>query len=151
MWVAELLRSFRYAFRSIGRAIKTERNMRIHLTAVCYVTALGFLAKLDAPRWAAILLCFGAVIAAELLNTALENLCDAVHPDKHPKIGFAKDGAAGAVLVLATAAVGVAVATFGPWILSGGLVLALRGNEVLLPAFLLSIIPAILWIRGKKS
>ena len=146
-----LLSSFRNAFRGIWRTLKAERNMRLHLTAVCYVTALGFLAELDAPRWAAILLCFGAVIAAELFNTALENLCDAVHPDKHPKIGAAKDAAAGAVLVLAIASVGVAIAAFGPWLLVGGLMRAMSGNEALFPIFIISIIPAILWIRGKKS
>ena len=151
MWLADLLNSFRNAFRGIWRTLKAERNMRLHLTAVCYVTALGLLAELDAPCWAAILLCFGAVIAAELLNTALENFCDAVHPEKHPKIGAVKDAAAGAVLVLAIASVGVAIATFGPWVLGGGLIRAIRGNEVLLPIFLISIIPAILWIRGKKS
>lgn len=114
-----MLHSFRYAFRGIAQTIKAERNMRIHLTAVAYVTALGVLAGLDAPRWAAVLLCFGAVIGAELFNTALENLCDAVHPETHPKIGAAKDAAAGAVLVLTICSVGVAVAVFGPWLLAG--------------------------------
>lgn len=143
--------AFRWAWAGIVRTVKCERNMRIHLAAVVYVTALGFLAKLDGPRWAAILLCFGAVLAAELFNTALENLCDAVHPEQHPKIGFAKDAAAGAVLVMSLAAVGVAVAVFGPWIWSGRFLSALKGNEVLLPGFLLSVIPAILWIRGSKK
>lgn len=113
--------SFRWAARGFWRTVKTQRNMRIHLTAAVYVTALGVLAGLDGPRWAAVLLCFGAVMAAELFNTALENLCDAVHPDRHPKIGAAKDAAAGAVLVLAVASVGVAAVTFGPWLLAGGL------------------------------
>lgn len=146
MWVKKLLRSFRYAFQGVARTMRAERNMRIHLTAVAYVTALGFLAELDAPRWAAILLCFGAVLAVELINTALESLCDAVCPEQNPKIGAAKDAAAGAVLVLSIVAVGVAIATFGPWLVGGGLVRVLRGNEILLPIFLISIIPAILFI-----
>ena len=40
----------------------------------------------------------------ELLNTALENLCDAVHPEQHPKIGAAKDCASAAVFIINMAA-----------------------------------------------
>ncbi len=145
--MSKLFQSFRWAFRGMGRTVRQERNMRIHLTAVVYVTALGALAELDGPRWAAVLLCFGAVIAGELMNTALEDLCDAVCPEKNSKIGAAKDAAAGAVLVLAIASVGVAIAIFAPWLLSGGL---LRYPWAIVLA-IVSAPLAILWIRGKKS
>lgn len=114
-------RSFQNALRGIGRTVRCERNMRIHLAAATYVVFFGFLAELDTSRWGAVLLCCGVVMAAELINTALENLCDAVHPEQNPKIGAAKDAAAGAVLALAAASVAVAVAVFGPWLLAGGL------------------------------
>ena len=53
-----------------------------------------------------IALCIGLVIAAELLNSALEALIDHLHPEIHPAIGRAKDVLAGMVLVLSiTAAV----------------------------------------------
>ncbi len=146
MWLRDLLRSFRYALRGIFRAARTERNLRIHLTAVVYVTALGFLAKLDRPGWTAVSLCFGLVLAAELFNTALEHLCDVVSPQRDPKIGAAKDAAAGAVLVLAAASVCVAAVVFGPWLLSGGL---LEHPRAILAA-VVSLPLAILWIRGKK-
>ena len=39
------------------------------------------------------------VLALEALNGALEYLMDRVHPDYSEEIGFAKDAAAGAVLI----------------------------------------------------
>ncbi|SBV95800.1 Undecaprenol kinase (modular protein) [uncultured Eubacteriales bacterium] len=147
MWLRDLLRSFRYAFQGIFCTARTERNMRIHLTAVAYVTALGFLAELDGPGWTAVLLCFGAVIAAELINTALENVCDVVSPERNPKIGAAKDAAAGAVLALAIASVCVAAVVFGPWLLSGELL----HYPWMIAAVIVSLPLAILWIRGNKS
>lgn len=146
MWLRDLLRSFRCAYRGISRTARTERNLRIHLTAVVYVAALGFLAELDGPSWTAVLLCFGLVIAAELVNTALENLCDAVSPGRNAQIGAAKDAAAGAVLALAIASVCVAAVVFGPWLLSGGLL----DHPWAILAVVASLPLAILWIRGKK-
>ena len=57
----------------------------------------------------------GGVLAAELLNTALEHLADRLHPDRHPAIQMAKDCAAGAVLLasLAAAAIGLLTLAVG--------------------------------------
>lgn len=150
-WMRKLGRSFRFAWAGIVGSVKGERNLRIHLAVTCYVTWAGILAGLDGPRWAAVLLCCGTVIAAELWNTALEHLCDALSPEKNPHIAAAKDGAAGGVLVLAMTSVAVAAAVFGPWIRSGGLLRAQTEYQWLLPAALVSIPPAILWIRGSKK
>jgi diacylglycerol kinase (ATP) len=52
----------------------------------------------------------GAVIAAELFNTAIEALADRVQPQQDPAIRIVKDCAAAAVLVTCLAAVAVAIA-----------------------------------------
>ena len=73
------------------------------------VTALFWLRP--APLWwALIALVSGLVLAFELMNAALEKLIDRLHPERHPEIGAAKDMAAGAVLVLACAALIVGAA-----------------------------------------
>jgi len=59
-----------------------------------------------------LILLIAAVIAAELLNTAIEAVVDLVSPDYHPLAKAAKDTAAGAVLILAIAALLVAVVLF---------------------------------------
>ena len=52
------------------------------------------------------------MISAEAVNTALETLCNRVTTEADETIRIVKDIAAGAVLISAVAAVGVAVALF---------------------------------------
>ena len=52
----------------------------------------------------------GLVLGAELFNTAIETVVDHVTPQVHPLAKLIKDLAAGAVLVFASAAVGVGFA-----------------------------------------
>ena len=105
--LAALARSFRYAGRGIARSVRSERNLRIHLCAVLFVLLTGAFERLSAAQWAAELLCCALVIALELVNTALESVCDALCPEKNDDIGRAKDAAAGAVLAAAVFSVAV--------------------------------------------
>jgi diacylglycerol kinase len=106
------MKSFRCAFAGIWHAVKTERNFRIHIAAVFYVVLGGLLLFFSIYEWAWIALACGLVFGAELVNTALERLCDDLKPGHSPVIKTVKDLAAGAVLVCALAAAGMAVALF---------------------------------------
>jgi diacylglycerol kinase (ATP) len=61
---------------------------------------LGF----SRTEWIVVVLCIGAVLGAEAFNTAIEKMCDHLHPQQHPEIGKVKDLAAGAVLLVSIAA-----------------------------------------------
>ena len=74
--IRKLRQSFACSFRGVSSCLRTERNFRIHLTAVCYVSMAALLAELDAVRCAVLCLCFAVMLASELLNTAVERLCD---------------------------------------------------------------------------
>ncbi len=63
-----------------------------------------------ATWWAIVALTVAFVLAAEIVNTAVEGLADHLHPEQHPAIKVVKDCAAGAVLVATVAALGVAAA-----------------------------------------
>lgn len=105
MWKREL-KSFGYAFKGLRSAFRSEPHMRFHAFAAVCVLACSYWVQLPALELGLILLCIGAVFAAELVNTALEKLVDLVSPDYHEKAGTIKDLAAGAVLVVSiTAAV----------------------------------------------
>ena len=95
------MRSFLYAFRGIAHALRTERHMRIHFCFAFYVIAGGLTVGLNAAEWGVVLICCGAVIGMECVNTALERLCDRVTVERDDSIMHAKDAAAGAVLVCA--------------------------------------------------
>ncbi len=100
----------RFALHGIGHALRTEHSVQFQAGA--FVAALVALALLR-PRpvwWALTLLASALVVAAELLNTALEELADHLNPQEHPRIRLVKDCAAGAVLVAVLGALGVALA-----------------------------------------
>ena len=108
----KFLKGFAYAAHGIIHGF-TERNFRVHVCAVCFVSwfALRFY-ELSRGEWAALLLTFAAVISAELFNTSVERLCDKVSPEKDEHIKHSKDCAAGAVLISAIFAVGVGITLF---------------------------------------
>jgi diacylglycerol kinase len=104
-----LLAAFRYALAGLGTAWRTQRNVRIHAGVTAAVTVAGIVVRLDAIEWALTALAVALVLAAELLNTAIEAVVDLVSPDDHPLAKHAKDVAAAAVLVACAGAVGIGV------------------------------------------
>ena len=105
----------RYAMNGIRLAFRTEASFRTQLV-FSFGAFLLLVALRPAPIWWAILLLtVSGVLAAELINTALESVVDRLHPEKDPVIGRAKDCAAGAVLVLSLASLGVAGAMLWSW------------------------------------
>ena len=101
-------RSFRerigFALAGIRIAWRREKSFRSQCGFA--VTAIAAVAVLRPGLvWAAIVvLTIGLVLLLELVNAALEYLIDRVHPELHEEIKFAKDAAAGAVLLASIAA-----------------------------------------------
>lgn len=94
----KFFKSFAYAFNGIKYFFLHERNGRVQLFIAAAVVAAAVGLKLAAIEWIAVLLCIAMVMGLEMLNSALEKLCDEVHEEYHPKIKIIKDVAAGAVL-----------------------------------------------------
>jgi undecaprenol kinase/diacylglycerol kinase (ATP) len=87
-----------HAFNGMKYFFLHERNGRIQL---CCAGAVLLLAKglgVPAMQCALLLLCIAMVIGLEMLNSALEQLCNVVQKEYHPVIKSIKDMAAGAVL-----------------------------------------------------
>ncbi|MDA8231348.1 MAG: diacylglycerol kinase [Magnetospirillum sp.] len=102
----------RAAFAAHGLVVALRREKSFRLQAAAAVAVFIVLAVMRPPAlwWAIGTLASGTVLAAELINTALEILADRLHPDLHPEIRAAKDVAAAAVLVASFTALAVAVA-----------------------------------------
>lgn len=99
-----------FAFKGLAFALRAEHSLRFQVTVfVAVVIALAIL-RPGPLWWALVLLASSAVLAAELLNTALEHLVDHLHPDVHPQIRIVKDCAAAGVLLAALGAVAVGIA-----------------------------------------
>ncbi|MBQ8000640.1 MAG: diacylglycerol kinase family protein [Ruminococcus sp.] len=112
------IRSFGFALSGLWNAIRTEAHLRFHLVAGVWVFIFAFLGEFSLTQWAVLCLTVSAVISAELVNTAAEDLCDLYTREQKPEIKRIKDISAAAVLVFALGAVCVAVVLF---ILTGNL------------------------------
>ena|SRR5215831_5824009 len=97
----------RLAFASSGirEAWLRERSFRTQVVIALGAVLLLFLLRPAMIWWALTGLMIALVLAAELVNSALELLTDHLHPDEHPQIKVVKDMAAGAVLLLSIAAI----------------------------------------------
>lgn len=109
--------SFGYAFSGIVQAYKEGHNIRIQTVLGTFAIALGLLFQISSGEWLAVLLCIGAVISGECVNTALEDCVDLACPGYDPVAKAAKDMAAGAVLVMSIISLIVAIIIFVPRIL----------------------------------
>ena len=105
-------RSFLFALQGLRTAISQERNIKVMLAGGCVAIVAGILVGLDGLSWAIVVLCCGVVIAAELVNTAIETIVDLVSPEFHPLAGHAKDIGAASELVLCVAVAVVGVIVF---------------------------------------
>jgi undecaprenol kinase len=104
-----LLARLRFARAGLTHAVATEHSLKFQVGAFGAMLIVLVILRPEPVWWALVLLASGAVIAAELFNTALELLADHLHPETHANIRIVKDCAAGAVLVAAVIAVAVAV------------------------------------------
>jgi len=98
-----------YAWAGLRIVLRREKSFRTQC-----VIALAAIAVTAALRpgwaWAAIVgLCIALVLTLEMVNAALEYLIDRVHPEIHDEIKFAKDAAAGAVVIASFASLCVGV------------------------------------------
>ncbi len=113
----DFIKSLSFALNGLRLAL-TEKHFKIHIIAAVLAIILGCILAISALEWCIILICIGAVLAFEMMNTAIEHLVDLVEPDYNPKAGAVKDLAAGAVLVAAIISVICALFIFGKYILA---------------------------------
>lgn len=102
-----------YAGRGVW-LLRSEPNARIHLLATAFALIAGTTLGLSGLEWALIVVAIALVLTAEALNTAIEQLANALMPDHHPLVGGAKDLGAGAVLIAAVGAAVIGVLVLGP-------------------------------------
>lgn len=105
-----LLNRFNNSLAGIRSAWVTENSFRTQVIITAIIIPVIYFLKASPLWWGIFLVVIGATLAAELVNTALEYICDVLHPEFHPQIGMAKDCAAAAVLVLSITSILVFIA-----------------------------------------
>lgn len=100
-----IFRRFAFAGQGIVAAIRHEASFRIQLLAGLATLAATFWVNPALFWWALIVVMVVGVLAAELMNTALEHALDGLHPNQATFVRIAKDCAAGSVAVLSGGAI----------------------------------------------
>ena len=107
-----------HAYQGILFALRSQRNFRIHLFAAALVLGAAVGLGLSRTEIVLALLTVTLVIAAELLNTAIEYVLNLLEARHHPVVKTAKDVAAGGVLFTVATSVLIGLLLFGPPLLS---------------------------------
>jgi diacylglycerol kinase len=114
--VRELLglsRAFRDALAGF-RMAGLERNMTIHTAAAATTLVAAWLFRLPRVEWLFVVLAIAGVIAAELLNCAVERLAPGRDQQLSSEVRLLKDAAAAGVLITSVAAAVIGVVIFLP-------------------------------------
>ena len=101
--VLPLSKRFQFSVDGLVAAWQAESSLRLEGGAVLLVVMVLAVMKAAVVWWAIFALLAAGVLSAELVNTAIENMCDLFHPEVHSRIKVAKDCASAAVFVLNTA------------------------------------------------
>lgn len=109
------IKSIKFALKGFLLLLTTENSIITQSIFALIFIILGFYFEIDRVDWALQFLAIGLVLAIESLNTAVEKVCDFIHPDYHEKIGFIKDVASGAVTFAALTAFAIAVLIYGKY------------------------------------
>lgn len=108
------LKSFDYAFQGIKIFFSTQHNSWIHLLATILVLTAGYFLNLSSIEWLFLIIVIALVFITEMVNTAIEFLCDKISPELDLTIKKVKDISAGAVLIAAIMAILVGLIIFIP-------------------------------------
>lgn len=115
--IKRLRKSFGYAFKGIDDVIEHEPNMKIHVVVAILVVIMAIILKVSIIEWIILVLLIGAVLAAETINTTIENLVDIYTKEYDEKAKIVKDTAAGTVLILAITSAIIGLIIFVPKII----------------------------------
>ncbi|MGG7176517.1 diacylglycerol kinase [Clostridium paraputrificum] len=112
MRLKKLVDSFNHAINGVIDTVRTQRNMKIHLLASLVVLIACFSFDVSKVEFLILAITITMVVAAEIINTAIEAAIDMTTNYYHPLAKVAKNAAAGAVLITAINAIVVGYVIF---------------------------------------
>jgi len=124
-----IVASMDFAIEGIAYALRTQRNMRVHVVAAILVLLGSLLVRISRFEFIAVVFAIAFVLVSELVNTAIESAVDVFTDGFDPAAKVAKDVAAGAVLVSALSALAVGYVVFFARLTSGASILLVRVSQ----------------------
>ncbi len=114
--IYKFFKGFYFAVRGILWSF-VERSVKIHFLFTTAVLVFGLALQISREEWFIVLILIAAVWSLELMNTAIEDICDRVRDEL--KLAYTattrpRDLAAGSVLIMATIAALIGLIIFIP-------------------------------------
>ncbi len=91
--------SFVCAVRGVGAVFREERNFSIIIFFALVAVAVGYYFDFTLIEFAICAVIITIVLVAEMVNTAIEDICNKIEPNHDPVIGKIKDISSGFVLL----------------------------------------------------
>lgn len=107
------VKSFKYAFQGLFHALLNEANFRIQTVFSLLTLGLGLYLKISHTDWGLLILANGFLLAAEMINTVVEEIIDNLIKEHHEGARIIKDLAAGFVLTAGLTALAIFLLIFG--------------------------------------
>jgi diacylglycerol kinase (ATP) len=98
--IGAIIAASRNSARGILYALRSERAVRQEFVLLAIAVPAAFLISKQLWVTVCLIVMILVTLAVELLNTAIEKLCDHVTPQHHPAIGQIKDMGSAAVLCM---------------------------------------------------
>lgn len=110
------LKSLSYTIKGAFMLLKTEHSIITQSVIGLVLMIAGFYFKISKIEWMFQVFGIGLILTAESLNTAIEKVCDFIHPEYHKKIGFIKDIASGAMTFAVTSVLIILIIIYYPYL-----------------------------------
>ncbi len=103
--LARISSAFWNSLGGLQEGLSTESAIKQEAAIACLLLPFSFFIARDLWTWVALVGSLLFVLSIEFLNTAIERLCNHIHPDRHEAIRITKDlASAGVFFALALAA-----------------------------------------------
>ena len=109
-------KSFLNSITGLFWMLRSERNFQLEILGLLLNLFLIVFLKLNETDTTLILIVSFAVLSLEILNTAVEKICDIIQPEFDERIKIIKDISAAAVVVMAFAAICTGILVYWKYI-----------------------------------
>ena len=107
-------KSFKYAFEGVLHALLNEANFRVQIVITIIAVTLGVHYRITTTEWGLLTITSGFLLAAELINTAIEEFIDHLIEDHDEGAKVIKDVSAGFVFITSVTTLIILLLIFFP-------------------------------------
>lgn len=114
--IGRFFNSIKYSIEGLYYAYRYEQSLWLHGLVSILAVIMGFIFKISLSEWAIIFIALGAILALELINTAIEAAVDLTTNEIHPLAKIAKDCGSAASFVMSIVSIVISLFVFGPYL-----------------------------------